>query len=1334
MTEIIRPNSDDITQQFTSLNKLREQYNNSVRRQRDDAVRQYEIETAPQAEIEIDAQNKGDKDSILQNIAEIPKDAFKGLVKSVEEIGQSVGVLEDDAFGLEPPDDTWSSIVQNGFQFVGPFGPAFKGVQAGTKLLGLAKNSPKLKTAIDSMVAGMPVDAFAFDPQDGNAFNFLVSSLGVSEDSRAGAAIKQYLAVDPSDTEAIARSKNALTGVIGSVLFEKLIRLMGGTVRLGTRAIKNIKKADKELFDTEVLHVDDLFGDRKSPVSTAKVDEDAPVPPEITDEVLKEATDETASNFIGVLDSLPPDERAFISNKLPNFQSAVISNAGKESADFANFFEVAPKEVQDNFIRIFKDAIDGKTIDKVDLESLSPFNLSKLNSPMERKAILAQMGEVMEGRLPRDLGPSKAKDPKVRLKENQAFRRKLLDSEIDQITKYFGVRPEEFIKHLKGVTNSVDGALAYIQSSKILTDIQVQRAIKVGKDYLGSRTTEGLEKFTAELVNAVETAQGASGLGTAFGRGLAEFKNVADAKSLASQTALVKAKVAHDIITSTPELGVRRAATLAKLDDLAQFEKQVDPERFASNKPRKPLTDQQKAERNIKRLQKRIEDLKAGKTKAPKRQLTEFEESLKAEIKALEAEKKLTEVFSSNNLQARARLKATRMSLAAKTRDALLEVYVNGLLSSIKTSVVNFTGNASAIMSSIIERTYAGAVAKGPNGVTLGEATQLTWSYISSLPDMWRTFWYSARHGVSDSAVKLDFIKPHDRALSKELWEVGGNTGKAIDLLGKVVNIPGKALLSADEAFKMTNYRAQINALAYRKARQELGEAATTKEIGIRFGEIKNNVADYQDILDQAKSYAEINTFTNKLPEIDHVDIETGNIHQVGGLSRTFKKLIDRDQTGLLRVFIPFFQTPVNLISYAGQRTPFIRRYSDQLMSELNSSNTAVKQLAEAKVATGNMMWTTAIGLAMTGNFTGPPPVDPNLRRSQEDAMGGSHWYSMMTDDGWVSYNRFDPLGIMLGGAATMSIMMKSLINLTAQGNQDGFDQELYDKYQETFANATVGIVRLVTDRHYLQGFSSLIDFLTGDPRGFSRGMRSVGTAINPFASFYSSFRRGATQAFSPEKQSKLRQEELEASDPLTAGFQFMNQALNKMFDDTLASSTPGYGVKPAAVNLVGESKFFPGTNKSDELHIEPLEIMTNFFHTGINPFSFGKKSKSSVVNKLAELQSTLQGPETVMKLNGIKLSQDEHAFFKDIWTGLNKKLEKWVSSKRFNDMDEGMQLLQLENRIKLNKRIAEGQTMTRFKRLRDAQLTAGLDSIRRLTKETLPTTGLPLFNLGQGQ
>ena len=42
---------------------------------------------------------------------------------------------------------------------------------------------------------------------------------------------------------------------------------------------------------------------------------------------------------------------------------------------------------------------------------------------------------------------------------------------------------------------------------------------------------------------------------------------------------------------------------------------------------------------------------------------------------------------------------------------------------------------------------------------------------------------------------------------------------------------------------------------------------------------------DHPDIMEQAKGFSEINTFTNKLPEVDRIDFNTGEITQVGGLS-----------------------------------------------------------------------------------------------------------------------------------------------------------------------------------------------------------------------------------------------------------------------------------------------------------------------------------------------------------------------------------------------------------------------------------------------------------------
>jgi O6-methylguanine-DNA--protein-cysteine methyltransferase len=1322
MVDIVKPDIESITSDFHTFSKAQADYQGSEEQQLDEYTKAHEEYVAPLAEEELEKQNANpNDDSLIQNILEILPDVAIGAVKSVGEIVEAAGGPEN-IFNLNKPDDTFSAIVQTFGQFGIPYLGSVKAVSYATKAANILKKSPKLKVAADSMIAGMPVDAFAFDPEEGNMFNFAISALGVSEDGRAGAAIKEYLAVQTDDPEALARAKNALTGVIGTVLFDRFIRLMGGTIKAGTKAVKNITKGDTDFVKTDPSVGDTVFGKQKETTPKPKVavkeitnDEDA------AKELSDTLSEDFVENYVNPMRDLPQEELAYVSSKLDSVDAAIYKEANKDVEDFAATYNKASDEEKSKYVQVFTDVIEGKTLSDIDLDLLNPFNITKLNSPQERLSVISQLGEIMKDKLPRNVS-----------KASKQARRQFLDEEINRITKYWGVDPEAFVKHLRTVTGSVDNAIAYIQSSKLITDIQVQKGLKLGRAFLKSKDPKDYEAFTAAAVNSVETARGASGLGTAFGRGLAEFKHIADMGDLASQADLMKAKMMNDVITSTPELGKKRASVMVKLDEIAEFEKKENPERF---KKQKPLTDEQKADKNIKRLEKYLKDLQTGKDKTSKRTRTPREQEILDQIKAFKAEKKLTEIFSAEQMQTRARFKSTLMSTKAKTRDVLSEIYINGLLSSFKTSIINLAGNTSAIMSSIIERWYAAATNVSADGVTLGEAAQLTWSYVATLPDFFRQMYYAMKHGPSDGAMKLDMVKPHDRAITPELFNAQGNVAKAIDYFGKAVNLPGRALLSADEAFKMLNYRAELDALAYRKAKSKVGAIGDKRILAETMGDIKKNMLDHPDLMEQAKGFSEINTFTNKLPEVDRIDFNTGEITQVGGMSRTFKKLIDRDPTGLMRVFIPFFQTPVNLLSHAGQRTPLIRRMSDSLMADLKSQNPATRQLAEAKIATGNMMWMTAFGLAMTGNFTGAPPADIDLRRRQEEAMGGAFWYSYMTDDGWVNYNRLDPLGIVLSGATTIATLAKSLITLTEQGAKGGYDQEIFDAYQATFADAAIGLTRMVTDRHYLQGFGNMIDLVTGDQRGLSRALGNLATAVDPTASFYSSFRRGIDRGINPVRETKIKQEELEASDPITAGYQAIVQELDSIFSTSL-SLIPGVGSeRPASINLVGEKRFYPGTSTSDDLHVEPLEVISNTFNTMFNPLAGGTRSKSAVMNKLALLGSTLQGPELVSSISGVKLSQEEHQFFAQTWTELNKKLEKRAGSKAFDRMAEGAQLEELEMNIAINKQIAQIQTESKFPRIANASMTNELDDLMNMSTETIPKTGAAnLFNLGQGQ
>ena len=384
-------------------------------------------------------------------------------------------------------------------------------------------------------------------------------------------------------------------------------------------------------------------------------------------------------------------------------------------------------------------------------------------------------------------------------------------------------------------------------------------------------------------------------------------------------------------------------------------------------------------------------------------------------------------------------------------------------------------------------------------------------------------------------------------------------------------------------------------------------------------------------------------------------------------------------------------------------------------MRELKSENLAIKQLAEARVATGNMMWASTMGLAMTGTFTGAPPVDIKLRLQQEEAMGGAFWYSYLSKDGWVPYDKFDPLGIMMAGSANMTNLVKNIIDLTAQGNRDGYTAELMEAFNATYADAVVGTIRLVTDRHYLQGFGNMIDMLTGDSRGFSRGATNLATFIDPTASFYSSFRKNLNKGINPQKETPLKQVEEEATDPLTAGWNSMSSVLVEMFENS-QSLLFGGGQRPAARNHMGETKFFPATSQSDELHLTVWEMAKNSIQTVSNPFAPGKRTNSPVISKLAALGSTLMSPAQWETIDGINLSQDEHTYLVDVYVELNKKqqLEKWVQSKSFNNMTEPNQLEMLEIRLKINQDIAELRTSTKFDRLRDASLKNILDDVRK--------------------
>ena len=692
-----------------------------------------------------------------------------------------------------------------------------------------------------------------------------------------------------------------------------------------------------------------------------------------------------------------------------------------------------------------------------------------------------------------------------------------------------------------------------------------------------------------------------------------------------------------------------------------------------------------------------------------------------------------------------------------KAKNVALEIYINGLLSSFKTGTINAFGNTYAIGNSIIERYMAAAKGGGPIGYK--EANLLAYNALAGTSEAWKLFRTALKHGPSDKAVKTDFFKQHDRAISKEMFQLNGNFGRAVDLFCSFINFPGRVVMSMDEAYKGLTYRMEFPALSYRKAVKEFGKEPKTvadiANVDKRANQILEEIESgkHDDILEEASRRARENTYTQKLADVEKRNV-LGKSVPVSGLSQLTKDMIERDPTGMLRVFLPFFQTPVNLMSHSFQRMPGLQYASKLLRDELKSPDPAVRQLAQAKISTGRWVYGSAFLLAWNGQFTGGPPADPKLRAQMEQAMEGPHWYSFNFGLGWQPYNRLDPIGMVIATSANLAQMGKGLVHLNGQHEAGADDDLLAKKFNELAEASAINLTRLITDRHYLQGISDFMGIWSADIHEKRRWLKRI-ASVNPVVSIYSSFRRGVTRGLEGAKMEKLQPtipgelpEEAyantaEPSRP-TAFEQIAKQSTGeilRLFDEGMREVTPGWGVKRPSRSLMGNIKLHPATIYSDSLNLDPWKITANLVSHMVNPVPPLSPSGDPVELKLAELESKLISPSQIYSIplgnqKGTKISygvlalNDEQKYYlQDEWIKLNKTtLPKIV--KNWNKLGKKapspeIQRNLLETIARTNLRIARDNTLAKFKDLSARRNHIITSKAQGLPNPVMPTTGL---------
>lgn len=393
----------------------------------------------------------------------------------------------------------------------------------------------------------------------------------------------------------------------------------------------------------------------------------------------------------------------------------------------------------------------------------------------------------------------------------------------------------------------------------------------------------------------------------------------------------------------------------------------------------------------------------------------------------------------------------------AKSRDAMLEAWINGLLSGPKTHVVNMLSNTSVIFQQMYERNTAAKIARAlgdEQSVQSGEAMAQLYGMLTGLKDAFR---YAGKSFVTgDSGFGLGKVEAvsneYPRAISSEALNISssGFVGRTVDVLGTAINVPTKALGAADEFFKTIGYRMELHALALRQATQEMNAGQITKEaFKDRIAEIIENPPE--SIRLSAIDQATYQTFTNK----------------PGELAQALSRM--KIKAPVLNILIPFVRTPANIMRYTFERTPLaplMKHYRSDI-----AAGGARRDIALARMATGTSIMMMTADMAMTGNITGKGPSD-NAERSAMTRLGWQP-YSVKVGDRYYAYNRLDPLGMTMGLAADMSDILAN----------DEYGEEKEKTMEEASIAVAMSIANNAMSKTYLSGLSGFFEAMTDPER-----------------------------------------------------------------------------------------------------------------------------------------------------------------------------------------------------------------------------------------------------------
>ena len=453
-----------------------------------------------------------------------------------------------------------------------------------------------------------------------------------------------------------------------------------------------------------------------------------------------------------------------------------------------------------------------------------------------------------------------------------------------------------------------------------------------------------------------------------------------------------------------------------------------------------------------------------------------------------------------------AKAKYAEKGFGAKSYDFAMEQYINALLSSPTTHLVNIAGNATFQIQTGLERGLAGMIGNvrtlgGRVGEVgdqryLGEAVAEAHGLMMAQKDAFLLMSKTMITGESsDLASKIDLRSRRSFGSTDNLADIaagfaqGDFSKSAIDTLGVATRLPGRFLASEDEYFKVITQRRVLYRESYRASQmayQNARRAGASREDAKAIAEqayVRMFSEPDETIVKMMKDEARQMTFQNA-PE-----------GYFGDAARTISSF------PLMRFIVPFVNTPTNIVQQTFDRTlnfSPIYRYIKQnapggkLLPFGNKPISGVEfDDALAKLAVGNTIAMTMYGIA-SGYYGDDIIVTGRLGKEFATRQGVSRSanvppYSIgfKQEDGsyrFKSFSRFDPMSAMLAMGADMAEYARyeddpSMLRLMAQAY-------------------TLSAAEYATNMPFLQGVSELTSMSLGrgtTEDGFDRILKYFG-------------------------------------------------------------------------------------------------------------------------------------------------------------------------------------------------------------------------------------------------